>query len=130
MNADISFIILMYSSKRGDSAYLSLLEQSTHGPLPLDVASAEQHKNRQACDESGQQPTDNTSRDHGKTKGAEKQEGGEVVKQSAFVSFSRNVINTSTSVNLSLRSGDLYCCVYSPFAVAAFKTWSNAPVNK
>lgn len=76
MNADISFIILMYSSKRGDSAYLSLLEQSTHGPLPLDVASAEQHKNRQACDESGQQPTDNTSRDHGKTKGAEKQEGG------------------------------------------------------
>lgn len=76
MNADISFIILMYSSKRGDWAYLSLLEQSTHGPLPLDVASAEQHKNRQACDESGQQPTNNTSRDHGKTRGAEKQEGG------------------------------------------------------
>lgn len=76
---NISFNILMRSFKRDDSSYFSFLEQSTQGPLPLDVASAEQHENRQACDKSSQEPANNTSRNHRKARGTERREGSRCI---------------------------------------------------
>lgn len=59
----------------GHSWYLSLLEQSARGPLPLDVASAQQHKDGQAGDKNSQQPTNHTSCNHGKPGIAEREVG-------------------------------------------------------
>lgn len=50
------------------SSYLSLLEEPARGSLPLDVAPAEQHKDRQTRNEDGQKSADDSGGDHGKAR--------------------------------------------------------------
>lgn len=50
------------------SPYLSLLEEPARGSLPLDVAPAEQHKDRETRNYNGQKSADDTGGDHGKTR--------------------------------------------------------------